>query len=94
MVGHLRDAALRTLLLDEMNALQRMVEHAQSGQPLTVVEIQVWQREATRHQEERLVEIDEGTLTRMRVPMVPGQFKQHENRHNPQGIRPPAMAGW
>ena len=73
--------ALRTLLLDEMNALQRMVDHAQSGQPLTIEEIQAWQREATRHQEERLVEIesDEGTLTRMRVPMVPGQFKQHEN---------------
>ena len=66
--------ALRTLLFDEMNALQRMVEHAQSGQPLTIVEIQAWQREATKHQEERLVEIegDEGTLTRMRVPMVPG----------------------
>lgn len=72
---------LRTLLLDEMNALQRMVEHAQSGQPLTIGEIKAWQCEATRHQEERLVEIesDEGTLTRMRVPMVPGQFKQHEN---------------
>lgn len=72
---------LRTLLLDELNALRCMVEHAQSGQPLTVEEIQAWHREVTRHQEERLVEIesDEGTLTRMRVPMVPGQFKQHEN---------------
>ncbi len=73
--------ALRTLLLDELNALQRMVEHAHGGQPLTIEEIQAWQREATRHQEERLVEIesDEGTLTRMRVSMAPGRFKQHEN---------------
>lgn len=73
--------ALRTLLLDELNALQRMVEQARSGLPLTIEEIQAWQREATRHQGERLVEIesDEGTLTRMRVPMVPGRFKQHEN---------------
>ena len=75
--------ALRTLLLDEMNALQRMVEHAQSGQPLTIGESQAWQREANRHQEERLVAIesDEGTLTRMRVPMVPGRSEQHENLH-------------
>ena len=72
---------LRTLLLDELNALQRMVEHAQSGRPLTTEDIQAWQREATRHQEDRLVEFesDEGTLTRVRIPMVPGRFKQHEN---------------
>lgn len=72
---------LRTLLLDELNALQRMVEHAQSGRPLTTGDVQAWQREATRHQEDRLVELesDEGTLTRVRVPMVPGRFKQHEN---------------
>ena len=73
--------ALRTLLFDELNALQRMVEHARGGRPLTVKEVQAWQREAARHQGERLVEIesDEGTLTRVRVPMVPGRFKQHEN---------------
>ena len=72
---------LRSLLLDELNALQRMVEHAQSGQPLTTEDIQAWQREGTRHQVDRLAEIesDEGTLTRVRVPMVPGRFKQHEN---------------
>ena len=73
--------ALRMLLLDEMNALRRMLEHAQGDRPLGVEDIQAWHREATRHQQERLVEIesDEGTLTRMRVPMVPGCFKQHEN---------------
>ena len=73
--------ALRMLLLDEMNALRRMLEHARSGRVLGVEDIQAWHREATRHQEERLVEIesDEGTLTRVRVPMVPGCFKQHEN---------------
>lgn len=72
---------LRTLLLDELNALQRMAAHAKSGASLTIEEIQAWHREATRHQEERLVEVesDEGTLTRLRVPMVPGQFKEHEN---------------
>ena len=72
---------LRTLLLDELNALQRMVDHAQSGRPLTTEDIQAWQREATRHQEARLVEFesDEGTLTRVRLPMVPGRFKRHEN---------------
>ena len=73
--------ALRTLLQDEMRALHRMIEHAQSGRPLTIEEIQVWQREATLHQGERLVEIesDEGTVTRVRIPMAPGHFKQHEN---------------
>ena len=72
---------LRTLLLDELNALRRMAAHAKTGAPLTIEEIQAWHREATRHQEERLVEVesDEGTLTRLRVPMVPGQLKEHEN---------------
>ena len=72
---------LRALLLDALNALQRMVAHAQSGSPLTIEEIQAWHREATRHQEERLVEVEsnEGTLTCLRVSMVPRQFKQHEN---------------
>ena len=73
--------ALRTLLLDEMRALRRMIEHARGGHALTIEEIQAWQREATRHQGERLIEIesDEGTVTRVRIPMVPGQFKQHES---------------
>ena len=66
---------------DELNALRRMVAHAKTGAPLTIEEIQAWHREATRHQEDRLVEVesDEGTLTRLRVPMVPRQFKEHEN---------------
>ena len=74
--------ALRTLLLDELNAFAgAWWSMHMTDSPLTIEEIQAWQREATRHQEERLVEIesDEGTLTRMRVSMAPGRFKQHEN---------------
>lgn len=89
---------LRTLLLDELNALRRMAAHAKTGAPLTIEETQAWHREATRHQEERLVEVesDEGTLTRLRVPMVPRQLKEHENLivsgHTEHEFCPPGRA--
>ena len=77
------ESRLRALLLDELAALERMMDHARSGAPLDTDEIRGWQARATRHQGDRLVEIGgeaEGeTLTRVRVPMTPGEYKTNEN---------------
>ena len=74
---------LRALLLDELAALERMMGHARSEAPLDTGEIRGWQARAVRHQGDRLVEIGgeaEGeTLTRVRVPMTPGEYKTNEN---------------
>ena len=76
-----RGETLRALLRDEVAALERMRVHAESHEPLDIEEIRIWQRLATAHQGERLVEIesDEGTIARVRVEMRPGEFKTHEN---------------
>lgn len=74
---------LRALLLDELAALERMMVHARSEAPLDTDEIRGWQARAVRHQGDRLVEIggeaDGETLTRVRVPMTPGEYKTNEN---------------
>ena len=74
---------LRELLLDELAALERMMDHARGGAPLDTDEIRGWQAKATRHQGDRLVELGGGaegeTTTRIRVPMVPGEYKTNEN---------------
>ena len=74
---------LRELLLDELAALERMMDHARDGAPLDTDEIRGWQVKATCHQGDRLVEIGGGvegeTLTRIRVPLAPGEYKTNEN---------------
>ena len=74
---------LRALLLDELASLERMMDHARGGAPLEPDEIRGWQARATRHQGDRLVEVGGGeageTLTRIRVPMTPGDYKANEN---------------
>ena len=74
---------LRALLLDELAALERMMVHARSEAPLGTDEIRGWQARAVRHQGDRLVEIggeaDGETLTRVRVPMTPEEYRTNEN---------------
>ena len=74
---------LRELLLDELAALEAMMEHARGGNALDTDELRGWQARATCHQGDRLVEVGGGaegeTLTRFRVPMVPGEYKTDEN---------------
>ena len=72
---------LRALLNDELAAIDTMREHAASGEALDIDAIRTWQATATAHQRERTVEVesDEGTVTRLRVPMIPGRLKTNEN---------------
>ena len=72
---------LRALLNDELAAIDAMREHAASGEALDIDAIRTWQATATAHQRERTVEVesDEGTVTRLRVPMIPGRLKTNEN---------------
>ena len=72
---------LRALLSDQLASVDTMHRHATRRDALDIETLQRWQAIATRHQESRTVEVeaDEGTISRWRIPMVPGALKTTEN---------------